>query len=87
MSANHAARGLPPGAGIRTELVYQMCAHCHALYPLLAECVCLYCEAKVCPSCVELIDEIDEVVCVGCGGSQGDCAPVPAPLRELGFEN
>ncbi|MFT3925402.1 MAG: hypothetical protein QM778_22885 [Myxococcales bacterium] len=87
MSANHAAGGVRPSVGLRTELAYQMCAHCTGLYPAIAECVCVYCEAKVCPSCVELIDEIDEVVCVSCGGARNEFQPVPLALREQAFQN
>jgi hypothetical protein len=28
----------------------------------------VYCDAKVCPSCIEPIDDIDEVVCLSCAG-------------------
>ena len=70
MSANHSLGGSRPGVRIRTELAYQMCACCMGLFPSIAECICVYCEAKVCPSCIEPIDEIDEVVCLSCAGSR-----------------
>jgi hypothetical protein len=66
MSANHALGGARVHVRLRTELAYQMCSQCHGLYPSIAECVCVYCEATVCPSCVELLEDIDEVVCLSC---------------------
>jgi hypothetical protein len=68
MSANHALGGARPVVRIRTELAYQMCACCYGLFPSVAECLCVYCDAKVCPSCIEPIDDIDEVVCLSCAG-------------------
>lgn len=83
MSANHAIGGTRAHFGLRTELAYQMCAHCYGVYPSIAECLCVYCEARVCPSCVELINDIDEVVCLSCGGEKAAPQPVraPQPLR------
>ncbi len=76
MSANHAIGGARAHASLRTELVYQMCARCCGLYPSIAECQCVYCDAQVCPGCVELIEEIDEVVCRSCCGEE-KAAPQP----------
>jgi len=83
MSANHSLGGPRFNVRIRTELAYQMCASCMGLFPSIAECICVYCEAKVCPSCIEPIDEIDEVVCLSCAGSRDGLRESRAAKRAL----